>query len=204
MNVLVGCEFSGTVSDAFWRRGHRVWTCDLEPTEHPDIPHFRMDIVDVLKSADRLFPGSLDLIILHPPCTHMAVCGNRWWAGTEEREAAVKWTLSLWDWARAWSDKVCMENPASVIFPHLRKAGADVQYVQPNWFGHMEQKKTGLALHGLRRLEKTNDVYEEMMKLPVKEREKIWYMSPSKNRAKERSRFYKGMAEAMAEQWGMK
>lgn len=95
-----------------------------------------------------------------------------------------------------------MENPASVLFPILRnQRGADVQYIQPYEFGHLEQKKTGLALHGVPRLVGTENVYEKMMKLPKKERERVHYMSPGPNRAKERARFYQGIANAMAIQW---
>jgi len=98
---------------------------------------------------------------------------------------------------------VVMENPASVLFPYLRTMyAADVQYIQPWQFGHPEQKKTGLALHKATRLQPTEDVKEFMMTLPVKKRERIWYMSPGPDRQKERARFFPGIAAAMAEQWG--
>lgn len=101
------------------------------------------------------------------------------------------------------SDHVAMENPASVLFPALRsRRGAKVQYVQPWMFGHPEQKKTGFALHGLPPLVETDNVYEYMMTLPKKERERIFYMSPGADRGKERARFFTGLAAAMADQWG--
>jgi hypothetical protein len=147
-----------------------------------------------------------DLIILHIPCTAMGVCGNKHYGRGKpkhgERVSAIIWSVGVWEYAKQHAASVALENPASVIFPVLRKGGADVQYIQPWQHGHPEQKKTGLALHNLPRLKPTNDVYEHMMTLPRKERERIFYMSPSEDRGHERSRFYQGFAEAMADQWG--
>ena len=198
MKVLIGCEYSGTVRDAFIKAGHNAVSVDLDPSEKPG-PHIQGDIIEHLQSCDRY-----DLAILHPPCTHMALCGNRWWSGTPEREEAIKWTVDLVIKCLMVCERVCVENPTSVIFSHLKKSTFpnEVQYIQPYKFGHTEQKKTGLALYNLPRLKPTNDVYEEMMKLPKKERERVFYMPPSKNRGKERARFYDGFAEAMADQWG--
>lgn len=199
-SVLVGCEYSGTVRDAFNAiPGVVAWSCDIIGTER-DGPHIVGDIIEFLEGT--FVDAIYDLIILHPPCTAMAVCGNRHYAGTQEREQAIKWTMDLWELAKKKAKSVALENPASVIFPHLRKAGAEVQYIQPYQFGHMEQKKTGLALHNLPPLQPTNNVYDEMMKLPKKERERIFYMSPSADRGKERARFFPGIAEAFADQWG--
>lgn len=195
MNILIGCEYSATVRDAFIRRGHDAWSCDIIDCEKGG-PHLKMDIIKALMMR------KWDAAIIHIPCTAMAVCGNGTYAGTVERENALLWSYDVWETAKECCDWVVMENPASVLFPMLRKVGADVQYIQPWQFGHMEQKKTGLALWNQKRLVETNNVYEEMMKLPKKERERIWYMSPGKDRSKERARFYTGIAEAMAEQWG--
>lgn len=201
MRVLVGCEYSGTVRDAFNAiPGVEAWSCDIIGTERDAPHHFIGNIFSLLDGT--FVDAKYDLIILHPPCTAMAVCGNRHYAGTQEREKAIKWTMDLWELAKTKAKSVALENPASVIFPHLRKAGAEVQYIQPYQFGHMEQKKTGLALHNLPLLKPTNDVYDEMMELPKKERERVFYMSPSEDRGKERARFYTGIAKAMADQWG--
>jgi len=150
-----------------------------------------------------------DLIIVHIPCTAMAVCGNKTYAeGSPEyqqRLDAIEWSLKVWDAACMMAPRVAMENPASVLFPALRtRRKALVQYVQPYGFGHLEQKKTGFALRGLMPLRETDNVYEEMMKLPKNVRERVLYMSPGPDRAKERARFYTGFAEAMADQWGGK
>lgn len=198
--VLIGCEYSATVRDAFRARGHDAWSCDLLPTEGDPRFHLQMDIAAALRLR------RWDLAILHIPCTAMGVCGNRTYGRGkpkhDERRQAVTWSLNLWRLATDQSDRVAFENPASVIFPELRKYGADVQYIQPWQHGHPEQKKTGLALHNLPRLTPTNDVYEHMMTLPRKERERVFFMSPGENRGKERARFYPGIANAMADRWG--
>jgi len=201
MNVLIGCEYSGTVRDAFLAKGHNAFSNDIIDTESKPERHIKGDIVDAINSCQ------WDLIIIHTPCTAMGVCGNSTYARGKpkhaERVAAIDWSLSVWDAAVANAGSVAMENPASVLFTHLRKhRKADIQYVQPYQFGHMEQKKTGLALHGLPRLEETKNVYAAMMMLPKKERERIFYMPPSPDRGKERARFFPGFADAMAHQWG--
>ncbi len=196
MKVLVGCEFSRTVASAFGCAGHAAMSCDLLPAESPG-PHYRGDIMELLSVDTRW-----DLIILHPDCKFMAVCGNRSYANTPARREAIKWTVTLWEKALARSDRVCLENPASVIFPVLRKTGAIIQYIQPHQFGHPETKKTGLALHNLPELEGTWDVSDIMATLPDKEKHKIWYASPSETRGKDRSIFYTGFADAMVDQWG--
>jgi len=202
MKVGVMCEYSGIVRDAFLARGHDAVSLDIIDTESPG-PHIVGDVVEHLKSIP---DGHYDLLILHPPCTYLSGCGNRHYGrGTPEfkkRAMSLIWTVELWLEARFKSRMMCMENPVGVLHPQLRKFGADVQFVQPYNFGHFEQKKTGLALHNLPKITKTNDVYDEMMKMPKKERERIFYMSPSEDRGKKRSEFYTGIAEAMAYQWG--
>lgn len=203
LSVLVACEFSGTVRDAFLALGHDAFSNDLLPTESKPERHLQMDCVQAIRSR------RWDRIIIHIPCTAMGVCGNSTYGlGMKkhcERLKAIEWSLSVWDAACEQSDCVAMENPASVIFPILRdKRGATVQYIQPYQFGHMEQKKTGFALKGLPLLTETNNVYDEMMKLPKKVRERMHYMSPSEDRGKERARFFPGVANAIADQWGVK
>lgn len=199
---LIGCEYSGTVRDAFLSRGHDAWSNDIIETETRPDRHIQGDIIDAINSRDRW-----DGVIIHIPCTAMGVCGNSTYGRGEpkhqERIDALEWSLSVWDAACARSDKVAMENPVSVLFPALRDTrGAYVQYIQPWQFGHMEQKKTGLASRGLPKLVGTENVYDEMMKLPKHIRERIHYMSPGPDRGKERARFFSGFAEAMADQWG--
>lgn len=200
-SALIGCEYSATVRDAFRERGWDAWSNDLLPTEGDPRFHIQGDVLDAINSR------YWDLIILHVPCTALAVCGNKHYgAGSHkhlDRLFALTWTCEVWQTAKLRSRAVALENPASVVFPMLRNSfGADVQYIQPWQHGHPEQKKTGLAIKGLPRLVPTNDVYEEMMKLPRKERERIFYMSPGEDRGKERARFYQGFADAMATQWG--
>lgn len=199
---LIGCEYSATVRDAFRKRGIPAMSCDLLPTEGNPAWHFQQDVIHTIRCMR--WAG----IILHIPCTAMGVCGNKHYGRGKpkhrERVEAIDWSCKVVEAALEQSDCVVVENPASVIFPILRdRFGMDVQYVQPWQHGHPEQKKTGLALKGLPRLIPTHDVYEEMMKLPRKERERIFYMSPSEDRGKERARFYPGIALAMAAQWGV-
>lgn len=194
--IIIGCERSATVGREFQKAGHVVLTCDILPTEDESVPHVQGDIKELLAAS-----ATWDLGIFHPDCTKMAVCGNRHYAGTREREEAIAWTADLWELAVMRCDAVCMENPASVLFPHLRRLGATVQYVQPWQFGHPETKKTGLALHNLPPLEPTEDVYDYMMTLPPSKRHRIWYMSPGPDRGKDRSTFFPGIARAMAAQW---
>jgi hypothetical protein len=196
MKVLIGCEYTGTGQRTFTAKGHDAWSCDLDPTEGDPERHYQCDIFEALDKQP------WDLIIIHPDCTKMAVCGNGTWAGTKEREQDIKWTLALWVYARNVCDRVCFENPVSVIHPVLRNHGADTQYIQPYQFGHPETKNTGLSKIGLPDLVETDNVYECMMTLPKKERHKVWYASPSETRGKDRSRSYPGIMDAMAEQWG--
>lgn len=195
MRVLIGCEYTGTGQKAFEVAGWDSWSCDLDPTEGNPDKHLQMDIFDALDYMQ------WDQIILHPECTRMALCGNRWWAGTLGRVDDVAWTIELWKAAKKICERVCVENPLSVVHPPLRAEGADTQYVQPYQFGHPETKNTGLSKIGLPDLVETNNVYDHMMTLPKKERHKVWYASPSDTRGKDRSRSYPGMLRAMAEQW---
>ena len=199
MRVLVGCEFSGVVRDAFLRKGHDAISCDLLPSEAPG-PHFQGDIMNILNRR------TFDLIIMHPDCTAVCNAGNRHYGeGKEfyyERLASVEWIKQLWRKCRRVSKKVCFENPAGVL-PALAGLPAP-HYVQPYMFGHPEQKRTGLYLRGLPKLVPTDIVYEEMMSLPRHIREAVFYMGPSEDRWKLRATTYWGIGEAMAQQWGNK
>lgn len=200
MKILVGCEYSGTVRDAFLRLGHDAWSNDIIDTDSKPERHMKCDILEAIRSS--LWDG----IIIHIPCTAMAVCGNSTYGADkprhQERLNAIEWSIDVWKAAKRNSGWVAMENPASVLFPALRdRCGAAIQYVQPWMFGHAEQKKTGLALYNIPPLVETNNVYEHMMTLPRNVRERIHFMPPSADRQKERARFFQGFADAMADQW---
>lgn len=191
MKILVGCEESGKVREAFRKLGHDAWSCDLLPPRDGSIHHFEGDIFDYIKHS-----GGWDIIILHPPCTALSLSGNRWYGHNmprhQERLDTIRWTMNLWEMAKRTAKIGCvLENPTSVIWRHL---GAKVQYIQPHDFGHGETKKTGLALHNLPLLVATNKVAGRVPR--------IWKMPPGKNRKRDRSETCQGIADAMAEQWG--
>lgn len=181
MKVLVACEFSGVVRDAFRACGHDAWSCDLLPTE-VDGPHLMADIRDISLQG-------FDLMVAHPPCTHLAVSGARWFKDKrqEQKEALdfVRWLLD------APIPRIALENPVSVISSHIRKPD---QVIQPWMFGHGETKATCLWLKNLPALKPTCIVDGRD--------NRIHRMAPSAERSKNRSRSYTGIAKAMAEQWG--
>lgn len=197
MNVLIGCEYSGTVRDAFIKQGHSAISCDLLPTDKPG-PHYQGDIFVILAMEN------WDLIIIHPPCTALTVAGNSTYGEGQpkyqERLSSAKWTSELWEKCKQVSKAVCLENPVGVL---RRLTGMPKpNYIQPWQHGHLEQKKTGLTLHNLSPLLETNNVYDEMMKLPKNVRERLHYLPPSPDRWKIRSTTYQGIANSMAQQWG--
>ena len=206
--ILIGCECSGRIRRAFRGRGFDAYSCDLKPAEdlhRLDPYHIQGDVMDAIRCLPQT--DMWDLIILHPECTAMALSGNKHYAEGmpkhQKRIHAIKWTIDLWNLACKHSRRVALENPASVIFPYLRKLGARTQFLHPHHFGHPEFKATGFALHGLPELVHTNP-----LKVPergtemYKEWEKVFRMAPSPERATERSRTYLGIADAIAEQWG--
>lgn len=189
MRVLVGCEFSGVVRDAFIARGHDAVSCDLLPSERPG-PHYQADVREVMGLG-------FDLAVFHPPCTFLASSGARWWAGREvEQEAALAFVRALMDAPIA---RIAVENPVGRVGTVIRKAD---QYFQPWEFGHAESKRTGLWLKGLPRLRATLNVFAQMGALEVAVSNRVHHMSPGPNRWRERSRTLPGVASAMAEQWG--
>ena len=199
MDVLVGCEYSGTVRDAFIDAGHYALSCDLLPTESDSGDHWHGDIFECLRNTD-----TWDLIILHPPCTYLAVSGNRWYgkgqAGHQKRLRALKWTQRLFRAARQKALHVALENPVGVLSSMWRPPE---QYIQPWQYGHPEMKKTGLWLTpGIPLLQPTKVLTPPEPGTPEHYSwQKVWTMSPGPDRAKERSRFFPGVAKAMAEQW---
>ena len=181
MRVLIACEYSGIVRDAFAARGHFAMSCDILPTESPGL-HWQGDVREVLGMG-------WDLMIAHPPCTHLAVSGSRWFKDkVQEQNEALGFVQLLMD---APIPKIAIENPISVISSKIRKPD---QIIQPWQFEHGETKATCLWLKGLIKLTPTNIVEGREAR--------IHKMSPGPNRAKERSRTYSGIAEAMADQWG--
>lgn len=181
MKVLIACEFSGIVRDAFLTQGHDAISCDLLPTEQPG-PHLRCDI----RTVD-LTP--YDLLIAHPPCTHLASSGARWFSQKrQEQEVAldfVRWLLA------SPVPRIALENPVGVIGTRIRPPD---QIIQPWQFGHGELKTTCLWLKNLPSLRPTCIV-------PGRE-QRTWRLSQSEERWKERSKTFPGIALAMADQWG--
>ena len=181
MRVLVACEFSGVVRNAFRSFGHDAWSCDLLPTESVG-PHYQQDVRAVMGFG-------WDLMIAHPPCTHLAVSGSRWFKDKrDEQEAALQFVRDL---MAAPVPQICVENPVSVISTRIRKPD---QIIQPYQFGHGETKATCLWLKGLPKLSPTN--------LVSGREARVHRMSPGPDRWKARSRTYRGIADAMASQWG--
>jgi hypothetical protein len=185
MKILVACEYSGKVREAFRRLGHDAWSCDLLPADDGSEFHIQGDCVPVIKCG-------WDLIIMHPPCTALAVSGNRWYGRGmpkhQERIDSMSWTVALFELAKAYAPRVAMENPVGVMPIQA------TQYIQPWQFGHGETKKTGLWLHGLPPLTPTNIVDGR--------EQRIWKLPPSSDRWKIRSETFQGIADAMADQWG--
>jgi hypothetical protein len=196
MRVLVACEFSGTVAEAFHRRGHDVMSCDLLPTESKIIKHHQGDVREVLDDG-------WDLMIAHPSCTYLTNSGVCWlhkdpsrW--DKMRDGAGFFSL-LWS---APIPRVAIENP--VMHKYAKEAIGGMrqaQTIQPWMFGHMEKKATCLWLRGLPLLVPTTNLKAETDALPKKQQQRLHHLPPSADRWKERSRTFPGIAEAMAEQW---
>jgi site-specific DNA-cytosine methylase len=182
MKVLVACEYSGRVRDAFRRRGHDAWSCDLLECEADPRWHYQAPVEEVLAKG-------WDLMISHPPCTHLAVSGSRHFHRKQREQAeALDFVRVLMDAPVA---RWCIENPVSIISSTIRLPD---QIIQPWQFGHGETKATCLWLQNLPRL-KATDVVEGR-------EPRVHMMPPGPNRWKERSRTFEGIAEAMGDQWG--
>lgn len=215
LRVLVACEFSGTVRRAFAALGHDAWSCDLLPAEDRSNHHIVCDVRDILDDGWDL------LMVAHPPCTRLCRSGRRWLSGAgdltppkslprgrtwddmkAEFSAGLDLFVSCWN---APIERVAIENPEMHDIAR-RRIPMDVprpQIVQPHWFGHPEHKATGLYIRGLRKLVATNPLPEpEKGSDEWKAWNRVWRMPPSEDRGHERSRFFPGIAEAMAAQWG--
>jgi len=181
MKVLIACEFSVIVRDAFIKQGHDVLSCDLLPSDYIG-PHYQGSVLDIINDG-------WDLMIAHPPCTHLAVSGARWFRDKiKEQAEAIEFFLTL---VGAPINKIAIENPVCIMSTRYRKPD---QIIQPWQFGHGETKKTCLWLKNLSKLIPTNIVDGR--------EQRVWKLPPSPDRWKERSKTFVGIAEAMAEQWG--
>lgn len=196
MRVLIACEFSGIVRDAFIARGHYAKSVDMLPTESPG-PHYQGDILDFIKSTK----GYWDLMIAHPPCTYLTNSGVRWlYGGKGNIPDAERWhhmenaAIFFSQLLNAGIPKIVVENPVMHKYAIEIIGRKQDQIIQPWQFGHGETKGTGLWLKNLPKLEPTNIVEGRTPR--------VHYASPGPNRWKERSRTYTGIAEAMAKQWG--
>lgn len=201
MRVLVACEFSGIVRDAFLARGHDAWSCDLLPCEAGSRRHFTKDVRKVLCDNGRVagfvsngfaIRFDWDLMIAFPPCTHLAVSGARWFKDKrEEQQEAISFVEELWN---AGISRICIENPVSILSTRSI-LGKPTQIIQPWQFGHGEVKATCLWLKNLPPLVPTNIVSGREAR--------VHKTAPGPDRWKERSRTLPGIAAAMAEQWGI-
>lgn len=191
MKVLIGCECSGTVRDAFIERGHDAISCDLKPSKRPG-PHYKGDVRDIINDG-------WDLAIFHPDCTHLAVSGARWFYKKEkEQKEALDFVRLLMS---ANIPRIAIENPVSIISTHIRKPD---QIVQPWMFGDPHTKTTCLWLKNLPPLKPT-DIVSKGKRHVTKSGKSLpeWYnLPPSEDRAEIRAKTFEGFARAMAEQWG--
>lgn len=205
MKVLVACEYSGVVRDAFRARGHDAWSCDLLPCDRDPAFHYQRDVLEIIQG------GVWDLMISHPPCTYLTVTGNRWFRSEyadrypdrpRQREEAVAFFMAL---ANAPIPKIAIENPVSVIASRWRKSD---QVIQPWQFGDPQIKKTCLWLKNLPKLVPTKIVEPQYVEYKSSTKKKgtskypILWAGGSKGAWKERSKTFQGIADAMAAQWG--
>lgn len=189
MRVLIACEFSGIVRDAFRALGHDAWSCDLIPSEDGSRYHYQQDILDACGIWPHLIHGGWDMMIAFPPCTHLCVSGARWFKQKQaEQKEAIAFFMSL---ANSCIEKIAIENPIGIMSTHYRKPD---QIIQPWQFGHGETKATCLWMKNLPKLKSTNIVEGRTPR--------VHHASPGPDRWKERSRTLPGIAAAMAEQWG--
>lgn len=186
MRVLIGCEYSGIVREAFAARGHAAWSCDLLPSEQPAEEHIQGSLFG---PDGEWIHGHFDLAIFHPPCTHLAVSGARWFKEKQaEQQKAIRFFMAC---VNAPVERIAVENPVCIMSSRYRKPD---QIIQPWQFGHGETKATCLWLKNLPKLVPTNIVSGR--------EQRIWKLPPGPDRWKERSRTFQGIADAMAAQWG--
>lgn len=208
LKVLVACEESQRVCIEFRKSGHEAYSCDIEPCSgcHEEW-HIQNDVLPLLNGncqfqtvdgAVHRIDGKWDMIIAFPPCTHLCVSGARWFKeGVKSIELQYQARDFFMKFVNADCEKIAIENPVGKMSTYCRKPN---QIINPFEFGHPEQKRTCLWLKGLPNLLATDNVYEYMMTLPVKERTRIHWLGSG--HSKQRSKTYPGIAKAMAEQWG--
>ena len=208
--ILVACEYSGIVRDAFAARGWDAWSCDLLESERPEGNHYQGDVFDIINDG-------WDLMVAHPPCTYLSNsgAGHMYLGKGKEEKEALGYQIDPERWANMEAGAaffrsflhtsiphVAIENPVMHGWGIERVGGKATQFVQPYHFGHLETKATGLRLINLPLLVPTNDVEKEMRALPKKDTHRVHHASPGKDRWKDRSRTYPAIAQAMADQWG--
>lgn len=207
MRVLVACEYSGKVREAFRKLGHDAWSCDLLPADDNSEFHIQGDVLDHLADG-------WDLMVAHPPCTYLTNAGVGWLFNKDE-PGVYKRNYRRWKqmeegahffrrFLLAPIDHIAVENPIMHMYAANIVGRRQDQVIQPWMFGHPEQKATCLWLKNLPPLEPTEIVHHQMMQLPDKERQRLHYLPPSEDRWKIRSETYQGIADAMANQWGTK
>lgn len=200
MKILIACEYSGVVRDEFLKLGHDVISCDLLPTDNPG-PHYKGNVFDIIND-------NWDLIVAHPPCTYLCNSGVSWLYNKDKTINKARWeemelgALFFKNILHNKCKKICIENPIMHRYAKVIIQQNYSQIIHPYQFGHMEQKATCLWLKGLPLLKETNNVKKEMMELPVNQRQRIHYLPKTKDRWKERSKTFQGIAKAMAKQWG--
>lgn len=193
MKVLVACEMSGRVREAFRKRGHDAYSCDILPSEIPSEYHIQDDVLNHLDD-------DWDLMICHPPCTYLCNSGVSWLHKDESRWAKLESAKDFFQvFLNSSIPKICIENPIPHKYADLPKY---TQIIQPYQFGHAESKATCLWLKNLPKLTPTHNVYDEMKKLPKNIAQRTHYAPPSKHRWMIRSRTFQGIADGMAQQWG--
>lgn len=201
MKILIACEFSGTVRNAFAALGHDAWSCDILPTE-TEGNHIEGDVLSVIND-------NWDLMIAHPPCTFLTVTGNKWMKPEfanrfpdrpQQREDAIAFFMAL---VNAPIPKIAIENPVGIMSSEYKKPS---QYIHPYYFGDPHSKKTGLWLKGLPLLTPTEMVEPKFYIYKDGRRDPLWHVEsmsmPPHERIKYRSKTYQGIANAMANQWG--
>ena len=204
MKVLIACEFSGVVRDAFTVKGHDAWSCDIIESDTPwPCNHIKKDIINVLYN----WKWGWDLMVAFPPCTYLCLSGIHWNNKIQGRKQKTSKALEfVRKLMTAPINKIALENPVGIISTHIRKPN---QYIQPWQFGHPESKKTGLWLKNLPKLYPTNILTAK--RVQANSKSPRWdnqtpsgqnKLGPSKNRVRLRSITYQGIADAMAEQWG--
>ena len=195
MKVLIACEYSGIVREAFKVKGHNSWSCDILPTDKPG-QHIQDNVLNILDQ-------NWDLMIAHPPCTYLCNSGVSWLHKQPERwqlmeEGSLFFKILL----ESTIPKICIENPIQHKYAKEIIQQKYSQIIQPWMFGDAESKATCLWLKNLSPLVETNNVKDKMLELPINQRQRLHYLPPSKDRWKIRSRTFEGIANAMAGQWG--